>query len=458
MKKILSVLWFFPLFIHAQSPDSAFIHQLSNTILSSNAAYDNLFFLTKRIGHRLSGSPQMVLAEAWGAKALREAGADAVEAQPVQVPHWVRGGSDKAYVSFVSTKGKKISKAIAVLALGNSVGSGPGGITAPILRVTSFDDLAVKKDSIRGKIVFYDVPFDDTLVHTFRAYSKNVVYRTLGASRAARYGAVAVLVRSMTNGTDNLPHTGALHYLDGLPQIPAAAVGLHDVRYLDSLMDAGLQVQATLNTYGYMLPDTTGHNIIGILQGSENKNEIITIGGHLDSWDIGEGATDDGAGIVQTIEILRAFTALNYQPRHTLHFVLFANEENGTRGAEGYAASAKEKGEQHVFGLESDAGGFTPRGFSLSAAPDDMSKLNQWLPLFKPYGVTEFVNEGAGADVEPLHETFKTPVAELRPDSQRYFDVHHAASDVMENVNMRELKLGAINMAALIYLVDQYGL
>ena len=171
-----------------------------------------------------------------------------------------------------------------------------------------------------------------------------------------------------------------------------------------------------------------------------------------------EGATDDGAGIAQTIEILRVFNALGYQPQHTIQFVLFANEENGTRGAEKYAAAAKANNEKHVFALESDAGGFTPRGFSLSANDTVMNKLNAWLPLFKPYGVTEFVHEGAGTDVDPLQETFGIPVSELRPDSQRYFDVHHARNDVLENVNMRELKLGAINMAALVYLVEKYGL
>ncbi|TKK64251.1 M20/M25/M40 family metallo-hydrolase [Ilyomonas limi] len=456
MKKILFLSLFLPAIIHAQSDDSVFIHQLSNYILSSDSPYNDLFYLTKRIGGRLAGSPQMVQAEAWGAKTLQQAGADAVFAQACQVPHWVRGGKDKAAVSFVTNGGQKQSKAIAVLALGNSVGTGPQGIIAPVLRVKSFDDLESKKDSVKGKIVFYDVPFDDTLVFTFRAYGKNVIYRGQGASRAAKYGALAVLVRSMSNSVDNYPHTGSMHYTDSLPKIPAAAVGLRDVKYIDSLFDAGKAVSASLFTYGKMLPDTTGHNIIGELKGQDNG--IITIGGHLDSWDVNEGATDDGAGIVQTITILRAFKALNYQPKHTIRFVLFANEENGTRGAKKYAEAAKEANEKHLFALESDAGGFTPRGFSLMAADSVIDKLNSWLPLFKLYGVTDFVNEGAGADVTPLYTLLNTPVAELRPDSQRYFDVHHAPNDVLENVNIRELKLGAINMAALIYLIDKYGL
>ena len=456
MKKLLVLILGFPAFLHAQQEDSLFIHRLSNTILSSDAPYNDLFYLTKHIGGRLAGSPQMVKAEVWGAKTLQQAGAGTVIQQACEVPHWVRGGKDKATVSFTNKAGSKVNKEIAVLALGNSVGTGGKGVTAPLLRVKSFDDLENQKDNVKGKIVFYDVPFDDTLVFTFRAYGKNVIYRGQGASRAAKYGALAVLVRSMSNSVDNYPHTGSLHYTDSLPKIPAAAVGLHDVKYLDSLFDAGKPVTASLFTYGKMLPDTIGHNIIGVLKGQDDA--IITIGGHLDSWDVNEGATDDGAGIVQTIEILRAFKALNYQPKHTIHFVLFANEENGTRGGNKYADSARAVGEKHLFALESDAGGFTPRGFSLVAPDSIINRLNRWLPLFKPYGVTEFTNEGAGTDVTPLNSLLNTPVAELRPDSQRYFDVHHAPNDVLENVNIRELKLGAINMAALIYLIDKYGL
>ncbi len=458
MKYIICFLCCLPLLARAQqTTDSLFIHQLSNTILASDAAYNNLYYLTKHIGGRLAGSPQMSLAEAWGAKALQQAGADNVTEQACMVTHWIRGGKDKAAASFINTTGRK-TKDLAVLALGNSVGTGSKGVTAPLIRVRSFDELELKKDSIKGKIVFYDVPFDDTLVHTFEAYGKNVIYRGQGASRAARYGAAAVLVRSMTNSMDNYPHTGALHYTDSLPKIPAAAVGLKDVKYIDSLFNTSATITASVFTYGKMLEDTTGHNIIGILNGSEKGEEIITVGGHLDSWDVAEGATDDGAGIVQTIEVLRAFKALGYVPKHTMKFVLFANEENGTRGAAKYAEVAKAAGEKHLFALESDGGGFTPRAFSLSAAAAVMSTLDSWLPLFKQYGVTEFVDEGAGTDVDPLHEQLQTPVAELRPDSQRYFDVHHAQNDVLENVNIRELKLGAINMAALIYLVDKYGL
>ena len=208
-----------------------------------------------------------------------------------------------------------------------------------------------------------------------------------------------------------------------------------------------------------MLPDTIGHNVIGEIKGTEHPEQIITIGGHLDSWDPAEGANDDGTGVVQTLEVLRAFTALNYHPKHTIRFVLFANEENGTRGAKKYADEAKQKGEQHIFALESDDGGFTPRGFrfDVDSSSATWQKLTAWEPLFLPYYGDRFERGESGSDVGYL-QALGTPLAGLSPDSQRYFYIHHAASDVFENVDIREMKLGAINMAALIYLVDQYGL
>jgi hypothetical protein len=213
-----------------------------------------------------------------------------------------------------------------------------------------------------------------------------------------------------------------------------------------------------MTTNGSFGPDVVGHSVVAELTGTEFPNEYITVGGHLDSWDVNEGAHDDGAGIVQTIEIMRALKVLGYKPKRTLRFVLFANEENGMRGGNKYAEEAKKNNEKHVFALESDAGGFTPRGFGFTVSPAQLTKIQSWLPLLKPYGTDFLQAGGGGADIGPLNRTFGTPIAGLMPDSQRYFDIHHARSDVFENVNKRELNLGAVNMAALIYLVDQYGL
>lgn len=322
MKKIFLIALLAPAILQAQiNSDSAFIKTIADNIFVSRASYNNLHTLTKNIGGRLAGSPQMVKAEAWGYKALQDAGADNVILQECMVPHWVRGGKDRASVTYKSANGKTQTMQLNVLALGNSVGSGAKGLQAPLIRINSFDELDKRKDEIKGKIVFYNVPFEETFVQTFQAYGKNVVYRAIGASRAAKYGAVAVLIRSMTHAMDNNPHTGALQYLDSIKQIPAAAVGLWDVAKLDTLFDNNVALTAQLFTYGKMLPDTIAHNVIGELKGNEFPGQIITVGGHLDSWDVNEGAHDDGAGVVQTIEILRAFKALGFQPKHTIRFV-----------------------------------------------------------------------------------------------------------------------------------------
>ncbi|HEY6979215.1 MAG TPA: M20/M25/M40 family metallo-hydrolase [Chitinophagaceae bacterium] len=461
--KTIFFLTLFPLTVfaqnnyHADLSDSEFIKMISDNILTSRAAYYNLYTLTKTVGGRLAGSPQMAKAEQWGARALQQAGADKVTLQECMVPHWVRGGEDKASVTY-KDNGETHSIQLNVLALGNSVGTGAQGVQATLMRVNNFDELEKRKDEVKGKIVFYNCPFEETFIRTFQAYGKNVTYRVDGPSRAAKYGAVAVLVRSMSHAMDNNPHTGSLRYLDIFPKIPAAAVGLRDVEKLDTLFDSNISLTAQMFTYGKMLPDTIGHNVIGELKGTEFPGEIITVGGHLDSWDVNEGAQDDGAGVVQTIEILRAFKALGFQPKHTIRFVLFANEENGTRGAKKYAEEAKTNNEKHIFALESDAGGFTPRGFGFTVKPESWAKLRSWQHLFTPYGGDDFSDGGGDTDIDPLRETFGTPISGVRPDSQRYFDVHHAAGDVFEAVNIRELKLGAINMAALLYLVDKYGL
>jgi Zn-dependent M28 family amino/carboxypeptidase len=261
----------------------------------------------------------------------------------------------------------------------------------------------------------------------------------------------------MTHATDNLPHTGALTYNDSFPKIPAVAVGLKDADILNETLKANTNVQLFVKTNATMFSDTIGHNVIGEISGAEFPDEIITVGGHLDSWDVSEGAHDDGAGCVHAIEVLRVFRAIGYKPKRTIRVVLFANEENGLRGATRYAEEAKARNEKHVFALESDAGGFTPRGFSFTVTTEQLQKFRQWLPLFIPYGVYEFNVGGGGADIGPLNKSLGTPVAGLQPDSQRYFDIHHARSDVFEAVNKRELELGAVNMAALIYMVDKYG-
>jgi carboxypeptidase Q len=433
--------------------DSVLISKLADEVLMHSKAYSNLHTLTKTIGQRLNGSPQTYKAEAWAQKALQNAGADKVYLQKCVIPHWVRGGKDEA--AFI-VDGRQ--EPIRVLALGNSTGTPSGGITAPMILVNNFDELEQHKSEIRGKIVFFNYPFNARFVRVFMAYGDAVRYRALGPSLAAKYGAVGVLVRSMTASSDNNPHTGATRYNDSFPKIPALAVGIQDAEKIAEAVAANKALSVYLKTNAHKYPDTTGYNVIGELTGTQFPDQYITIGGHLDSWDPAEGAQDDGAGCVHSIEVLRALKAIGYRPKHTIRIVLFSDEENGGGGAKAYLSQAKINNEKHVFALESDAGGFTPRGFSVSASPEQLAKMRSWIPLLIPYGVYQIDSGGSGADVGPLNTDLGVPAGELIPDSQRYFDYHHAPNDVFENVNRRELELGALNMAALIYLVDHYGL
>ena len=436
---------------------------IANEILKNGQAYENLRYLTKQIGPRLAGSEGMVKSEQWGLRLMRESGADSAWLQELMVPHWDRGGKDLA-TAIYTEKGKRLTRELDVIALGNSMGSGRGGVEAEVILLRNFDELEQRKEEVKGKIVFFNYHFEKTYVHTFQAYRDAAQYRTQGPSRAAKYGAVAVIIRSLSHAADNNPHTGTTRYDTAYAKIPAAAVGLMDADWLERQLEmdkkwgnsTGLRIK--LITNGKFHPDAKGHNVIGELRGTHYPDEIITVGAHLDSWDNCEGAHDDGAGCVQTIEILRAFKALGFQPRRTIRFVLFANEENGLRGGNKYAEQAKARNEKHILAIESDAGGFTPRGLGLSGSDAQVEKFLSWKPLIAPYGATELVRGGGGADIGPLNRALGTPTASLNPDSQRYFDIHHARSDVFESVNKRELELGAINMAALIYLVDRYGL
>ena len=420
-------------FTRAQNADSvsSFIKRISDHILTQGKSYEDLRYLTKKIGGRLAGSQGMVLSENWAESVMRSLKPDSVYRQQCMVPHWERGGKDQAS-AFLSNK-KSASKILDVVALGNSIGSSVA-IKADVIEIKNYEELEAKKDLVKDKIVFYNYPFDPRHIRTFRSYSDAVQYRGSGASRAAKYGAKAVIVRSMSHSTDNNPHTGSLRYADSLPKIPAVAIGLMDADWLSSELSKGM-VSVSVHTHGRFLPDTIGNNIIAELKGTEFPDEIITVGGHLDSWDNGEGAHDDGAGCVQTIEILRTFKALGYQPKRTIRFVMFANEENGLRGGNKYAEEAKAKNEKHL-----------------------LEKMRSWKMHLAEYGIHEISAGGGGADIGPLNRALKTPMAGLRPDSQRYFDLHHARNDVFEAVNKRELQLGAISMAALIYLVDMYGL
>ena len=455
-KKIISVVTILlcEFICLAQTEDSIAIKKISDEVLSNGTAYENLRFLCKKIGPRLSGSPQAQKAVEATASMLKEAGADTVYLQPCMVPHWVRGEKEKGFIQ-VANKEKYL---LHLCSLGNSEGTGKKGISAGVIEARSFKELEqIGAAVIKGKIVFLNFPMNPTYVHTFRAYGESGISRWAGASKAASFGAIGVMVRSLASNADNFPHTGVMAYNDSFPKIPAVAISTNDAEWLSKQLKLKMPLTASFTNTSKMLADTISYNVVGEIRGSEFPQQIITVGGHLDSWDLAEGAQDDGAGCMQSIEVLRTLKATGIKPKRTIRAVMFMNEENGGRGGEKYLELAEKNKEQHLFGLESDEGGFTPRGFGLEMTEVQINKVAQWKNLFYPYGVYELVAGGSGADVGPLKK-IGAALAGLNPDSQRYFDVHHASSDVFENVSKRELHLGALNMAALIYLVDKYGL
>ncbi len=454
---ILLLMAFLP--IRSQQTDEKQIKDIYDTALADGMAYDWLNYLTNQIGGRLSGSVQAEQAVDYTKKMLGDLELDKVWLQPVMVPKWVRGTPAFAYME---TKPGHTTN-FPICALGGSVGTPLGGVKAPIIEVHGFEELAaLGKEKVEGKIVFYNRPMEPTLINTFEAYSGSVDQRYEGAEQAARYGAVGVLVRSMNLRLDDFPHAGAMSYGDTPVQkrIPAAAISTNGAELLSTTLKLNPDIKFYFKQNCRQLEDVPSFNVVGEIRGSTRPDEIMVVGGHLDSWDLGQGAHDDGAGCVQSMEVLRLLRKTGYQPRHTIRVVLFMNEENGLKGAEEYAKVAREKGEKHIFALESDAGGFTPRGFSFDCSDADFQQIQEWKPLFAPYLIHLFDRGESGADVEPLKENgaLGLVLAGLRPDSQRYFDHHHAENDTFEYVNKRELELGAATMASLIYLMDKYGL
>lgn len=442
-----------PTFSQDEKKDSATMKQISNHILNNYQCYNDLRYLCKHIGHRISGSAQAEQAVAWGKETLDKIGCDRVFLQEVMVPHWVRGEEEADMI----IKGKKTP--LHISSLGNAVGTGEQGMTAPILKINQIDELKrMNPDDVKGKIVFFNFRFDQTNVNTFESYGPCVYYRWGAPSEASKMGAIGVVIRSVSSAFDNKPHTGSLAYDKKYPSIPAVAISNLEADQLEEAMNKNKNVSMRLRTTCQMLSDVKSYNVVAEIKGYEIPNEIICFGGHLDSWDIGEGAHDDGAGVVQAIEVLRTFKQLGIRPKRTVRAILFMNEENGLRGGKQYAELAEKNHENHILAIESDAGGFTPYGFSMEMDHVKRDKIKSWASLFAPYNIWSFDKEGGGADIGPLKRKFGTPVMELMPDSQRYFDVHHSDNDVFENVHRRELCLGAATMTQMVYLVSMHGL
>jgi len=435
--------------------DAETIQQIYHTSLTNGKSYHWLDYLSNQIGGRLSGSLNAERAVEYTKSQLDSLGLDKVWLQPVMVPRWVRGAPEYAYIETAPGKTTTVN----ICALGSSVATPGGGIKANIIEVKNFEELAILgRENIEGKIVFFNRPMQADLIHTMSAYGGAVDQRGSGAKEASAYGAVGVIVRSMNLRQDDLPHTGNMNYGD-IPdsqKIPAAAISTNDAELLSAMIALDKNVKFFFRQNCKQLGDVQSYNVIGQITGSEFPNEYIVVGGHLDSWDLGDGSHDDGAGCVQSMDVLRLLKETGIRPKRSIRVVLFMNEENGLRGGNKYAEVAKEKGEKHVFALESDSGGFTPRGFSFDCSDELFNKVLEWAPLFKPYLIHYFEKGGSGADIGPLKGNIDV-LAGLRPDSQRYFDYHHASNDTFDAVNKRELELGAATMASLVYLFDKYG-
>lgn len=447
---IFLFVWFSGTLI-AQNQDSTFIRRIFDEALSRGKCYEDLRSLCKNVGARLAGSAQADMAVYWGKQKLQSYDFDTVYLQDIMVPHWERGNRESAWLKMADGHVKKIP----VTALGGSIGTN-GILEGELVYFNTLNDLVqATENEVKGKIVFIDQPMNEQEIITFRAYGGCYAIRNNGAVEGAKKGALAVVIRSINLTHDNHPHTGGMTYDKDVKQIPSAAFSTNDSEFIKANYQIQkMRILLDMNCQTY--PDKPSHNVIAEIHGSKFPNKIITVGGHLDSWDIGEGAHDDGAGIVHSIEALRILKALGYSPKHTLRVVLFMNEENGNKGGLTYASWVKQLGEEHIAAIESDRGGFSPRGFDITGNEDQLSMLRSFSNLFAPYELYRFEKGFGGVDIIPLKTHFPDiALFGFVPDSQRYFDFHHAETDVFEAVNKRELELGAASVASLMYLLDK---
>ena len=408
--------------------------------LTSDTAYRRLAWLTDRIGNRLSGSQSLERAIAWAVSEMKRDGLDKVRAEKVMVPHWVRGEES---LELLEPEGRKLP----MLGLGNSVGTPPEGVTAEAVVVRNFDELEALGEKVRGKIVIYNAPFT--------SYGQTVAYRGSGASRAAKYGAVAAVVRSVTPVSLQTPHTGALRYAEGETQhIPAAAVTIEGAELLQRMYDRGEHPKLRLKMEAHFLPDAESANVVAELKGREKPDEVVLVGGHIDSWDVGQGAHDDGGGCIVSWEVARLLKSLNLRPRRTIRVVLFTNEENGVRGGNGYRDAHKAEAGKHVLAIESDIGVFRPTGFGLSEKASEQARADfvEIAKLLAGIRADHIDPDGEGTDIGPMMREGVTG-ASLNVDASHYFDIHHTPADTFDKVSPQELAACVAAMTVMAYVV-----
>ena len=432
---------------------SNIINTFYGDALEYKESYGLLKDLTKNVGQRLSGSIGAKNAVLWSKAIMENYGFDNVYLQEVMVPHWERGDVEEC---FFYSNGNKVN--LKILGAGGTISTAKEGITAEVIEVGSLEDVEkLGKETVSGKIVFYNKGFNPRYINQGASYGQTGFQRRLGAIKASEYGAVASIFRSLSSIEDDVPHTGGMSYSNKYDSIPHGALGVLSSIRLSKELKKNPKTKITVKLSGKWFPDALSHNVIGEIIGSVNPKNIITVGGHLDSWDVGEGAHDDGAGCVHAIGALRLFQQQKIKPKNTLRAVMFMNEENGLRGGVEYAAVAKNLKEIHIAAIESDASAYVPRGFGFSGNEKQLNKIQGWLGYFNKNTISYFSKGGGGADISKLKDQGVTLIG-YKPDTQRYFDLHHTDEDTFDKINKRELELGAASMALLVYLLSEHGL
>jgi hypothetical protein len=432
--------------------DSLMIRKLYDVVLSGEEMDINLRYLSRHIGARMTGSEQAKQAVDWARCTMSRYSPDSIYLQPVMVPHWVRGEKESAWFT---TGGRSVK--LALSALGGSVGTG-GTLTAQVVEVRSWEELSSLSDEqVRGKIVFFNRAMDAREVETFSAYLAAADQRAQGAIAASKKGAIAALIRSLTLAKDDYPHTGAMSYDASVKKIPAAALSTNSADKLSEALKKDPKLKVSLIMHCIQLPDVLSYNVIAELRGATHPEEFVTVGAHIDTWDVGEGASDDGTGVVQAMEVLRAFKATGLKPARTLRVILYMNEEAGAHGGVKYAEQARARNEYHVAAIESDAGGFTPRGFRIEASPEVTARFKEWALLLAPYKAGDIQSPHRGVDLVPMKGMAKALLS-LDCDDSRLFYIHHSALDTYDKINPREVAMGAGAMAAMTALLCKYGL
>lgn len=410
--------------------------KLIDAALADTEGYNRLAFLCYRIGNRLSGSPGLEKAIAWSVDTMKAAGLSNVRVITTKVPHWVRGAESARLLA-------PVDKPLHMLGLGMSIGTPPGGITADVVAVNSFEDLAkLGRASIQGKIVLYN--------EEYRGYGPSVAYRVAGASRAAEFGAVAALVRAVTPLAMQIPHTGMMAYDENQPKIPAASVSPEDAMMIARLVADGVPVKVHLEMAAQTLPDADSGNVIGEIPGREHPEEVVVLGGHIDSWDVGQGAQDDGASIVACLQSLALMKKLGLQPRRTIRVAFWVNEENGGRGGESYRAFIGDKIKNQVAAIEMDGGAEAPRGFGAAVDAPSLALLQQIGKLLDRIGAGEITAGGGGSDIGPLMRDGVPGLGE-RTVGTHYFDWHHTEADTLDKVNPDDFRRNVAALAVMGY-------